>query len=286
VRGVAGHLTLRDPLNPDQYHVNPCKRGFGAVLPEDLLLVSSQGRVVEGTEELNPSVHAIHAALHAARPTCSQLRRLGELADEYRFWIAEDDPYHQWSLDPDGMRLPSIAATFANAVRIGTLSKILFPAARVGFLRMPDPPSAYLRRLRQAADLGGSQLLQRLVCAVIRNDPTLAARIDRARRCYRARRDALAEALSQHAGDFVTFDLPAGGIFLWATLRGGVDAHALLGECIRHGLSFVPGRSFYADAPETDRLRLCYSCLPETDAQEAAHRFRHACVALRAEMAP
>src|ERR1700741_1540940 len=70
--GVAGHLRLRDPLNPDQYYVNPFKRGFGAVLLEDLLLVSSQGRVVEGTGELT-SVCARHprgAARCAARPRC------------------------------------------------------------------------------------------------------------------------------------------------------------------------------------------------------------------------
>ncbi|MFD9355925.1 class II aldolase/adducin family protein [Streptomyces sp. NPDC060031] len=66
--GVAGHVTARDPEFEDCYWVNPFGRAFGALTPDDLLLVDGDGRVVRGERRVNQLAFAVHAAVHRERP--------------------------------------------------------------------------------------------------------------------------------------------------------------------------------------------------------------------------
>lgn len=66
--GAGGHVTARDPVQPDHFWVNPFGRSFDAVNVSDLLLVDVDGRVVEGEGRVNPAGYAIHSQIHAARP--------------------------------------------------------------------------------------------------------------------------------------------------------------------------------------------------------------------------
>ncbi|MER5888388.1 class II aldolase/adducin family protein [Streptomyces sp. NPDC001941] len=66
--GVAGHVTARDPEFADCYWVNPFGEPFGALGPDDLLLVDGDGRVREGTRRVNQAAFVVHAEVHRARP--------------------------------------------------------------------------------------------------------------------------------------------------------------------------------------------------------------------------
>jgi ribulose-5-phosphate 4-epimerase/fuculose-1-phosphate aldolase len=66
--GVGGHITARDPLEPEQFWINPFGVHFGQVRVRDLLLVDSDGKVVAGEGRVNPAGFAIHSQIHAARP--------------------------------------------------------------------------------------------------------------------------------------------------------------------------------------------------------------------------
>jgi ribulose-5-phosphate 4-epimerase/fuculose-1-phosphate aldolase len=66
--GAGGHVTARDPIEPDRFWVNPFGRYFGHLRVSDLLLVDPQGRVVQGEGRVNPAAYAIHSEVHAARP--------------------------------------------------------------------------------------------------------------------------------------------------------------------------------------------------------------------------
>jgi ribulose-5-phosphate 4-epimerase/fuculose-1-phosphate aldolase len=68
--GVAGHISARDPADPDCFWVNPYARWFGHLRVSDLVLVDDTGRVVEGGAEVNTAAFAIHSEVHAARPDC------------------------------------------------------------------------------------------------------------------------------------------------------------------------------------------------------------------------
>ena len=66
--GVAGHITARDPGNPEWFWVNPFGVHFGQIRVSDLVLVNHEGEVVEGNYPVNTAAFAIHSRVHAARP--------------------------------------------------------------------------------------------------------------------------------------------------------------------------------------------------------------------------
>lgn len=68
--GVAGHITLRDPVLADHFWVNPFGTAFSQIRRSDLILVNHEGKVVDGGKNrlLNTAAYMIHAAVHHARP--------------------------------------------------------------------------------------------------------------------------------------------------------------------------------------------------------------------------
>ncbi|PDH36670.1 MAG: class II aldolase/adducin family protein, partial [Halieaceae bacterium MED-G26] len=66
--GVAGHITVRDPLDPETFWVNPMGRSFKMMRVSDLIRVDHDGTIVEGSGILNGAAFTIHSQIHAARP--------------------------------------------------------------------------------------------------------------------------------------------------------------------------------------------------------------------------
>ena len=66
--GIAGHITARDPGDPERFWVNPFGMHFGLIKASDLICVDATGNVVEGDAEVNRAAFAIHSQVHAARP--------------------------------------------------------------------------------------------------------------------------------------------------------------------------------------------------------------------------
>ncbi|KAK6438946.1 hypothetical protein LTR95_004846 [Oleoguttula sp. CCFEE 5521] len=68
--GVAGHITLRDPVEEDCFWVNPFGQAFSLMKKSDLILVNHSGEVIGGGENrlLNTAAYMIHSAIHKARP--------------------------------------------------------------------------------------------------------------------------------------------------------------------------------------------------------------------------
>ncbi|WP_433202089.1 class II aldolase/adducin family protein [Dactylosporangium sp. CS-047395] len=66
--GAGGHITARDPEDPDKFWINPFGVNFAHVRMSDLLQVDAAGAVVAGTGRINPAGYTIHARIHASRP--------------------------------------------------------------------------------------------------------------------------------------------------------------------------------------------------------------------------
>lgn len=207
--------------------------------------------------------------------TTGQRRRLAELAERFGFFILEDDPYHELWFTSQRPAEPPIAALTGQCVHLGSFSKSLFPGTRVGYLSASAELITPLRLARQAADLGNSVFLQLLAYGLVSNEEYMSERLRSLRALYRARRDALAEALT-HRLPGAAFQIPEGGFFIWARLAAGQDAGQLLRAALAHGVSFVPGEPFYIDRPDIDMARLAFSGLPVELADTAATRLAHA----------
>lgn len=200
-----------------------------------------------------------------------QRRRLAELAERFDFVIVEDDPYHDVWFAEQRPTAPAISAFTDRCVHLGSFSKSLFPGVRVGYLSAPPDLVAPLRLARQAADLGNSDLLQRVAYELVRDERYLRERLRGLRKLYRDRRDALGAALTRHLPG-ATFAVPDGGFFIWSRLVAGRDATDVLRVALNQGVSFVPGEPFYADLPDRDMARLAFSGLPVELADTAAAR--------------
>jgi ribulose-5-phosphate 4-epimerase/fuculose-1-phosphate aldolase len=66
--GVAGHISVRDPVLTDHFWLNPLSMHFSQICVSDLILVDEEGRIVEGDQPINTAAFTIHSAIHRARP--------------------------------------------------------------------------------------------------------------------------------------------------------------------------------------------------------------------------
>lgn len=199
-------------------------------------------------------------------------RRLAEVAAEHGLWLVEDDPYGE--LRYDGEPPAPVAADPGardRAVSVSSLSKVLAPGLRIGWLRAPGALLRPLAIAKQAADLHTSTVDQLAVRAALRATD-IDEHIERLRSEYRRRRDALLGGLAAALPDGSTFNRPAGGMFVWARLPAGWDAAELLRAALRHDVAFVPGAPFYAADPDPRTLRLSFTTHPPEQIVEGLAR--------------
>ncbi len=216
--------------------------------------------------------------------TLSRERRLALLrwATEHRVFVIEDDPYGE--LRFGGAPVPALV-TLAREVPgasdwcgyVSTLSKILSPGLRLGFLLLPPWLRGAVERIKQAMDLHTATLNQAIAARYLETG-RLSGFLARARGLYGERCEALSAALRDQFGDSVRFNRPQGGLFLWAELDPSIDSARLLPVARDEGVIFVPGEAFYAADPPRHALRLSYSSANPDELVEAVSRLRRAMV--------
>jgi 2-aminoadipate transaminase len=212
--------------------------------------------------------------------------RLVEVAREREIMVLEDNPYGL--LRYEGEELPTLHSLDALAagrggasdfvVYLGTFSKILSPGVRLGWAVAPRPVMEKLNLCKQGADLCSSPVTQLFVAAYFQERsaggaPTWIAQLDSLKELYRARRDAMLDALEEHFGSIASWTRPQGGLFIWATLPDYIDTTDLLARALEsEGVAFVPGRSAYLDGRGGSSMRLNFAGVPEEDIREGVRR--------------
>lgn len=147
-----------------------------------------------------------------------------------------------------------------RVVHVGTFSKSLFSGIRLGFVAAPEALVEPLLRLKYATNVHVSLLLQRLGLALA-SDRRMRRHLARVRPAYRARRDAMLEALARELAGAATWTVPEGGFSLWLELPRELDAADLFRLAVERGVSFVPGAVFFPEAVQHHALRLCFSSM-------------------------
>ncbi len=202
--------------------------------------------------------------------------RLAQIAAEHGLWLVEDDPYGE--LRYDGEPLAPIASHPGAAdrtVTVSSLSKVLAPGLRIGFLRAPEQLLGPLTVAKQAADLHTSTVDQhaaRICLQTGQLDDHIALICAE----YRSRRDALLGGLRDALPEGSTHNHPDGGMFVWVRLPEGCDASELLRRALEHDVAFVPGAPFYAQDPDPSTLRLSFTTHRPAEIVEGLDRLRRA----------
>ena len=161
----------------------------------------------------NPTGRTLPAARRA---------RLAQIAAEHGLWIVEDDPYGELRYDGEPLApIGSHAGAADRTVTISSLSKVLAPGLRIGWLRAPAAILGPLTIAKQAADLHTSTVDQ-LAARTSLQAADLDLHIADLCREYRRRRDALLDGLADALPPGSTFNRPDGGMFVWARLPDGL----------------------------------------------------------------
>jgi 2-aminoadipate transaminase len=187
------------------------------------------------------------------------------LSDKYGVPVFEDDCYSDlvWS----GERPPALYAmsTSGNVIHIGSFSKSIAPALRVGFIVAPWQILSRMIALKVDAGSGAlEQMVLAEYCA-----PHFASHVPDLRRGLRKKLETLMDALDEQFGIAAEFDDPPGGIFLWVKLPDQVDTMKLYQSALKAGVAINPGPEWSTDAAHSrSRMRLCFASPTETEIRE------------------
>jgi GntR family transcriptional regulator/MocR family aminotransferase len=243
----------------------------GVPVDHDGISVDALERVIAEHE-----VRAVYVTPHHQFPTTVTMSagrrlRLLELARAHRIAIIEDD--YDYDFHYDGRPVLPIASVdpSGSVVYVGTLSKVLAPALRVGYVVAPTPLIERLAAHRSYVDTQGDQVLE-YALAELFEEGAIQRYIRRVRREYRERRDTLVDALRSQLSGHVTFDVPAGGIALWVKARKGLDVDAWARAASGHGAIFVTAAAYTLDGRPQPFIRLGFASLNGKELQEGVRR--------------
>lgn len=199
-------------------------------------------------------------------------RRLVELADQYDFYILEDDVYG--SLHFDKVAPPTLKSfdTQGRIIYLTSFSKSLMPALRLGLVVATPTQLAALTRRKQATDLIASPLLQSALGEFLRRG-YYEPHLKKVREMYRQRREAACQILYDLLPD-CRFYVPAGGLSLWLQLPPEVDEAELFLQARKHGVMVARGDAFFHRAQPRGFLRLSFTSLNKAKFRQAVSILR------------
>ena len=211
-------------------------------------------------------------------------KKVLELAVQYQTLVVEDDPYGD--LYFNAAPPPSLLALSASVpgsrdllAHCGSLSKVLSPGLRVGWMVAPPDVLAKATMCKQFSDAHTSTFAQATAAQYLKAG-RMPGTLAQVRKVYAERALAMGNALRKELGDAIEFVQPQGGLFVWARLTGAggqvKDGGELAKRAIDKGVAFVPGAPFYASNPDLSTLRLSFATADVPKIEEGVGRLAQA----------
>jgi len=242
-----------------------------------ILTVSSdaEGPVLSDLERVGSSVKGYYSMPRGHNPLATTVasRRcdgLLEWSRQHGVPIIEDDYTFGLSLD-DEAPPPALRSRDREVIYVGTFSKTLIPALRIGFVVCPPALRSVLVSLKHSLDLGNSALLQYALAEFLERG-YFRAHLARIQPEYRARRQALESALAAQLPVEAHFRRCAGSLHLWLSLPTGYNAEEVADEARRRGVNVSPSTLYALDSRESLGLRLTFCGEPPERLREGARR--------------
>ena len=235
-------------------------------------------------------IRAVYVTPHHQYPTtvvmsASRRLQLMQLAQQHRMAILEDDYDHDFYYEGRPVRPLASADPAGVVLYMGSLSKVLAPGLRLGFVVAPEPMIERMANMRRLYDMQGDLSLE-LALALMSEEGDIVRHVRRMRRIYHRRRDALITALQDKFGSALTFDVPLGGLHLWANLRANVAASAWAAACRRRHVAFHTAERFSFTGVAGPGVRLSFARLDEDELRLAVEHMHDALTEVIHQSAP
>jgi 2-aminoadipate transaminase len=251
----------------------------GVPLDGDGMRMDALAAALEDLKRKNIRPKYIYTIPTVQNPTGTimpEARRLEllKLSQQYGVPIFEDDCYAD--LIWNGERPPAIYAMSGSGgvIHIGSFSKSIAPALRVGFIVAPWELMSHMLALKTDAGSGAlEQMVLAEYCA-----PHFATHVPKLTKGLRAKLDTLMEALNEQFGTAAEFEDPKGGIFLWVKLPDNVDTLKLYQSALAAGVAINPGPEWSTDkAHGKSWMRLCFASPPHEQIREGVAKLAEVC---------
>ncbi|WP_455715856.1 aminotransferase-like domain-containing protein [Anaerosporobacter sp.] len=193
------------------------------------------------------------------------------LLERFNTVLIEDDPYSDLSFEEE--ELPYIGAgKLANSVLFGSISKIITPGLRLGWICTKNKEILEQAAVaKQASDLHSNIFSQYLIYDYIMNND-LRKHIDEICKLYKEQSEVMLNAIKKYFPKEVKVTRPKGGMFMWAELPKGMLSAELFDMALQENVAFVPGDPFYTKEEKVNTLRLNYTNSDATMIEEGIKR--------------
>lgn len=230
--------------------------------------VDKEGLVIEELEKRcrQEPVHLVYVTPHHHYPTTVMLspqRRMEllQLAEQYDFAILEDDYDYDFHYANSPV-LPLASGDHQKRVLyIGSFSKNISPAIRMGYLIAAPELIRELPKIRRLIDRQGDVAMEAAIADLL-EEGVVRRYLKKALRHYRSRRDCCCDGLQAALAECIQFEKPAGGLAIWARFHPKINLPKLSAMMLRQQVYLSDGK-FYA--PETNTIRMGFACMSETE---------------------
>jgi GntR family transcriptional regulator/MocR family aminotransferase len=274
---LAASLLIKPGANvvvgePGYAYANKTFEKLGGVV--NRVPVDEQGIDVSAVEVLckRKKISLLYVMPHHHSPTTVRLSpqrrvQLLELANRYRVAIIEDDYDYDFHYDSSPVLPMASLDHYGNVIYVGTLSKTLVPAARIGFMAGPENFIRLAARRRSIIDFQGDAFMELALAGLLRNG-AVSRHINKSVRVYHVRRDHFCQLLDDMLRDRVQFLRPEGGMAVW-TKWPGVDLKALSAAAAGKGLDISDGSFYNPPGRNYFGLRLGFASLNNEEQDKA-----------------
>lgn len=236
--------------------------------------VDEKGLVTDILEQVcrTTALKAVYVTPHHQFPTAVSMKverrlKLLELSNRYGFAIIEDDYDHEFHFSAKSLLPLASHEGAGNVIYISSLSKLVAPAVRIGYVTGPPAFVAALAQLRRLIDRQGDPIME-LAVAGLMEDGAINRHARRAFNIYKERREKMDQLLHQYLDKQVVFQKPEGGLAFWVRFVKPTDTGILAARLLKKGVSVMPTELFCFDGKPLNALRLGYASLTPVELEE------------------
>lgn len=189
-------------------------------------------------------------------------------------YLIEDAPYSELYFEQKSKSISSLIPN--NSLHLGSFSKTLSPGLRLGWVRANAEILKKFVKIKESIDLHSCSIVQHTLINYLQENKKYKHHLQTIRDAYKNKMEFFAQALQKHLREF-KFEKPKGGMFIYGRLEG-IDTYALVQECMKEKVIFVPANQFYLEDKTNDEIRFNFTHTNEEEVEKGLKKIAIICL--------